>query len=172
MTIRSALRLWAALVIFIIGLPLASFGMGRIPPEAIRNAIEEKAPDFLLKDLQGRAFRLSEQRGKPVLLIFSATWCPSCRGEIPHLKGLYAAYAAKGLVMVNIDIQEKKEKVAPFAAKNKLPYRTLLDTVGDVATAYGVQGIPNLILVSRDGTILCRQCGSLDILLEKIFRKQ
>ena len=171
MNTRCIFRVCAVLMIFTAGFPAVSFGVGSIPPEATRSAIQEKAPDFLLKDLQGRAFRLSEQRGKPVLLIFSATWCPSCREEIPRLKNLFAAYAAKGLVMVNIDIQEKKERVSSFAAINNLPYRTLLDTAGDVAGAYEVRGIPDLVLVDRNGMILCRQCGSLDALLKKMFPK-
>jgi thiol-disulfide isomerase/thioredoxin len=48
----------------------------------------DKAPDFILTDLKGGQFRLSDQRGKPVLLIFGTTWCPSCREEIPHLKDI------------------------------------------------------------------------------------
>jgi peroxiredoxin len=171
MTSKCFFRLWAALMVMVMNFPAASFALGRISPEATRKAIEEKAPDFVLKDLQGRTFKLSEQRGKPVLLIFSTTWCPSCREEIPHLKDIHAAYAAKGLEMVNIDIQEKKEKVSPFAARNKIPYRTLLDTAGDVAGAYEVRGIPNLVLIDRKGIIVCKQCGSLDTLLKKMFTK-
>ncbi len=172
MTVRYVFRLCVALMVVTMGFPAMSFALGRLSPEATRRAIEEKAPDFILRDLNDRTFRLSEQRGKPVLLIFSTTWCPSCREEIPYLKNVHAAYAAKGLEMVNIDIQEKKEKVSRFAAAYKIPYRTLLDAAGDVATAYGVRGIPNLVLVDRNGIIVCRQCGSLEALLEKMFPRR
>ena len=55
---------------------------------------QEKAPDFSLKDLQGKTFTLSENKG-PVLLVFGATWCPYCREEIPHLKAIKDAAAGK-----------------------------------------------------------------------------
>ena len=82
--------------------------------------IEKKAPDFVLTDLNGQKFRLSDHKGKrPVLLIFSTTWCTFCQAEIPHFKSLHASYAKQGLEIVNIDIQESKEKVAKFAAKQR-----------------------------------------------------
>src|SRR4030042_255432 len=66
--------------------------------DIMNRTIEEKAPDFVLTDLDGRKYRLSDHRGKrPVLLIFSTTWCPSCKEEIPHLKSLHATYAKRGI---------------------------------------------------------------------------
>jgi peroxiredoxin len=126
---------------------------------------EEKAPNFVLKDLKGRQFKLSDHKGKPVLLIFTATWCPYCRDEIPRLKDIYNAYEKHGLVMINIDIQESQEKVSMFAAKYKIPFRTLLDKTGDVADAYGVRGVPTMVLINREGNIVCWQCRSVDTLL-------
>ncbi|MDP3098808.1 MAG: TlpA disulfide reductase family protein [Syntrophales bacterium] len=114
---------------------------------------EDKAPDFVLKDIQGGKFRLNDQRGKPVLLIFGTTWCPSCRDEIPHLKDIYARYAKKGLIMVNIDIQESRDKVSRYADKYELPYRVLLDENGDLAQTYGIRGVPTLILLDEEGMI-------------------
>ncbi len=172
MTVKSFLCLCAVLMVLVGGLPATSAALGRLSPDVTRKAIEEKAPDFILNDLAGRTFRLSDQRGKPVLLIFSATWCPSCREEIPYLKRIHAAYAAKGLEVVNLDIQEPRERVSRFTTTQKIPYRTLLDTTGDVAVAYGVQGIPNLVLIDGRGIIVCRQCTSLEPLLDKIFGKR
>lgn len=139
---------------------------------AAKDVREEKAPDFVLKDLQGRKFRLSENMGKPVLLIFGATWCPYCRDEIPRLKDIYANYGKRGLVILNIDIQESKEKVSRFAASYKLPYRVLLDEKADVAESYGVQGVPTMVLIDKKGMIVCRQCRSVEPLIEKMLKKK
>jgi peroxiredoxin len=133
---------------------------------------EVKAPDFVLKDLKGRQFKLSDYKGKPVLIIFTATWCPYCRSEIPHLKDIYAAHGKQGLVMVNIDIQESLEKVSSFASKYQVPFRTLLDKTGDVADIYGVRGVPTMVLINREGNIVCWQCRSIDTVLEKLFGKK
>ena len=71
--------------------------------------------------------------------------------------------------MVNIDIDEPREKVARFAARYKLPYQSLLDETGRVPEAYGVMGVPSLVLIDKDDKIICRQCRSVDTILDKIF---
>ena len=100
-----------------------------------------------------REIQTERSAGKPVLLIFGTTWCPSCRDEIPHLKDIYARYAKKGLIMVNIDIQESRDKVSRYADKYELPYRVLLDENGDLAQTYGIRGVPTLILLDEEGMI-------------------
>ena len=142
-------------------------------PAAAKTAFVEKAPDFVLRDLNGRKFRLSDFRGKqPVLIIFSATWCTFCREEIPHFKSIHAAYAKQGLEIVNIDIQESKEKVAKFTAKYGLPYRVLLDEDGAVSGIYDIRGVPSMVLVDPNGNILCRQCQRVEPLIEMILKKK
>ncbi|MHB8770258.1 MAG: TlpA family protein disulfide reductase [Syntrophales bacterium] len=134
--------------------------------------VEEKAPDFVLTDLEGRQFRLSDHRGKrPVLLIFSTTWCTFCKAEIPHFKTLHGTYAKQGLEVVNIDIQESKEKVAKFAAQNQLPYRVLLDEAGTVSSVYEIRGVPTMILVDKNGMVACRQCRSVDSVLSAMMKE-
>lgn len=130
---------------------------------------EDKAPDFILQDIHGGTFRLSNQRGKPVLLIFGTTWCPSCREEIPHLKDIYARYAKKGLIMANIDIQESRDKVSRYAEKYELPYRLLLDENGAVSEMYGIRGVPAMILMDEAGTIIGGQ-RFIDQTLAKMFQ--
>lgn len=134
-----------------------------------KEARDDQATDFVLKDLKGDLFRLSDQKGKPALLIFSTTWCPSCREEIPHLKEFYARSARKGLIMVNIDIQESRDKVSRIAEQYELPYRVLIDENGDVAKTYGVHGVPTLILLDEEGMIAGGQ-RFLDPLLAKMLK--
>lgn len=144
------------------------------PPKAesydiTKQSIEENAPDFTLKNLQGEKVKLSDYKGKVVLLVFSTTWCPHCRAEIPHLKKLYAEYQKKGLVLLNIDIQESQAKVSSFAKKNEIPYPVLLDKDGQVGLTYGIRGVPTTVLINKEGIILCKVCRSLDTLLEKLI---
>lgn len=125
-----------------------------------------KAPDFKLKDLQGREVNLSDYQDKNVLLVFSTTWCGFCRREIPHIKELYQRYGGKKLEVLNIYIDEPVEKVSSYAAENALPYRILIDPEGRVAESYNVRGVPFLILVGRGGAILCYHCPSIDKILD------
>jgi peroxiredoxin len=134
-----------------------------------QNIVEGKARDFLLKDLNSKKFLLSGQQGKPVLLIFSTTWCPTCRSEIPHYKKIQETYAGRELVVVNIDIQESPEKVSRFVEKFQLPYPVLLDETGRVAEAYGIVGVPTMILIDRQGKVLSRQYQAIDGLLTSLM---
>lgn len=142
------------------------------PSGVTQKAVEEKAPDFILSDLNGQKFRLSDHRGKrPVLIMFTTTWCTFCNAEIPHFKSLYTTYAKRGLEVANIDIQESKEKVAKFTAQKQLPYRVLLDEEGTVSGVYDVRGVPTTILVDKKGMIACRQCRNVETLLDEIMKK-
>ncbi len=158
----------AALIACLLALPFGALAAKPKQPE-----MAEKAPDFVLTDLQGQKFRLSDHRGKrPVLIIFSTTWCTFCKAEIPHFKALHATYAKQGLEVVNIDIQESKEKVAKFTAQNQLPYRVLLDRDGTVSGVYEVRGVPTMVLVDKKGMIVCRQCRAVETMLDSIMKKQ
>ncbi|HYA13060.1 MAG TPA: TlpA disulfide reductase family protein [Syntrophales bacterium] len=137
-----------------------------------QNIPEFKAPDFSLKDINGRDFTLSAKKGNLVLLIFTTTWCPTCRSEISHYKSIHETYSQRGLEVVNIDAEEPKARVSRFASKYRIPYRVLLDETGDVAGAYDIFGIPTMVLISRDGKILSRQYSAIDTILEILFEKK
>lgn len=158
-------------------LPASAGALGAKPkPPAAPPAAEtlaEKAPDFVLNDLRGERFRLSDWRGKqPVLVIFSTTWCTFCKSEIPHFKKITETYAKQGLVVVNIDIQESRAKVSAFAAEHRLPYRVLLDTEGTVAGVYDIRGVPSMVLVDRQGHIDCRQCRDVESRIEALLKEK
>ncbi|MBN2439518.1 MAG: TlpA family protein disulfide reductase [Deltaproteobacteria bacterium] len=171
----SGFRWFAAVVVTasVVLLPPDARSFGLQSPAAMKTASVEKAPDFVLRDLTDRKFRLSDFRGKqPVLIVFSATWCAFCKEEIPRYKFIHATYAKQGLEIVNIDIQESKEKVARFAARQGLPYRVLLDREGIVAGIYGIRGVPSMVLVDANGNILCRQCQRVEPLIEAFLKKR
>jgi len=142
------------------------------PPVQVQEAAAPAAPDFSLKDLSGQNFKLSNYKGKPVLLIFITTWCPNCRSEIPHYKSIYKTYRKKGLEVAMIDIQESTGIVSHLASKQQIPFRILLDLKGEVASVYGIVGVPAMILIDKDGKILSRNYMSIDPLLETLFPKK
>jgi thiol-disulfide isomerase/thioredoxin len=89
--------------------------------EIAKTGDDDRALDFTLKDLDGRNVRLSDYKGKTILLYFMATWCPECRTTIPHLKEIYSLYDAKGLVLLNINVMEPGRKHQPFQRNTVFP---------------------------------------------------
>ena len=129
--------------------------LGLQPPKE-----DVEAPDFTLKDLNGRKVRLADFRGKIVFLNFFATWCVPCRLEMPAMERLHRDFKGKGLVVLAVDIQEGVKTVRPFVQELKLSFPALLDGDGSVATMYSVRPVPATYLISRDGRIVWRAFGS------------
>lgn len=113
------------------------------------------APDFELKDVDGKTVHLSDSKGTVRLVDFWTTWCAPCREEIPMFKELHGAYAAKGFTLVGIAMDDEgAPQVKPFVEENKLPYLTLIGSE-QVATSFGgVVGYPTKFLLDRDGRIV------------------
>ncbi len=121
------------------------------------------APGFTLKDLEGKPIKLSDFSGKVVLLNFWATWCPPCREEIPALVALQKQYAAQGLVVLGISMDEGgPARVASFIKKTAINYPVVL---GDekTSTAYGgIQVLPTTFVIDRKGQIVDGFVGGSD----------
>ena len=157
----------AAVVLVICIAVTLSFGQYRPNASSKQKAIA--APDFSLQDLQGKTFQLSGQLGKPVVIFFGTTWCPSCRAEIPAYSTIYEKYARRGLEVIYIDINEPAEKVARFAKNFSFPYRVLLDKDGSVANDYSVVGVPTLVLIDKEGNVITISHSTSDLPLHKLF---
>ncbi len=150
-------RLAAALGVFVLVLALYH------PPAPLAQPgapdVGQKAPDFKLEPIGGgRPFSLSQFKGKPVVLVFWATWCGPCRREIPALKELYQTYTQKGVqvVTVTIEYRQTREQVVQFQQTNQLPYIVLWDAQNKVSDAWGVEGIPTNLVVDAKGVIRFR----------------
>jgi peroxiredoxin/outer membrane lipoprotein-sorting protein len=109
--------------------------------------------DFALKDLAGRTRKLSEFKGKVVLVDFWATWCGPCRIEMPNIQKLYRKHRAKGLVVLAVNVREEPATVTGFLKKNQYTFPVLLDAEGAVAQQYGASSIPTLVVIDRKGMI-------------------
>lgn len=120
--------------------------------------VGNKSIDFSLRQVSSTAtFRLSDYENiSPVLLNFFATWCPSCRQEIPELNRIYREYGKKGLEIVSVNVQENETAVADFAGKKKIIYRILLDSSAVAVKKFKVYGLPTNILIDSKGIIVFR----------------
>jgi thiol-disulfide isomerase/thioredoxin len=120
---------------------------------------EVPAADFALQDLQGKTVRLSDFRGKVVLIDFWATWCPPCRAAIPNIEKIHKEYKRRGLVVLAISMDDGDwDMVRSFAKSYGMTYMILKGT-NDVAAKYGVRSIPMTILLDKSGRIAKREFG-------------
>ncbi len=121
------------------------------------------APDFTLLGLDGGTVRLSDYRGRVVIVDFWATWCPPCREEIPHFVNLQQQYGERGLTVIGISVdQGGPEAVEAFAREHGINYPIVMAD-NDVDRAYGgIRGIPTTFVIDRQGRIVKKYIGYQD----------
>jgi thiol-disulfide isomerase/thioredoxin len=154
----------ALVVVAVVAAAMLYFGFhmarrsGQEPPHLLGKSTA--APDFTLQTLDGKDMRLSDLRGKAVLLNFWATWCGPCKIETPWLVELQKEYGSQGLQVLGIAMDDSgKDDIEKFAKDMGVNYPVLLgkEAVGD---AYGgVPALPESFFIGRDGKIVDRIIG-------------
>ena len=138
-----------------------------------------KAPDFTLRTVQGELFKLSENRGKVIMLNFWGTWCGPCRREIPDFNKLHAKYQKDGLKIVGITITSGSAKnILDFMNDWDMEYTVLTDidnnetqkVTSDYGRAIGkpITGIPTTLIIDKEGYIVKGYVGPRS---EEVFYK-
>ncbi len=125
------------------------------------------APDFELADLDGRRLRLSDLRGKAVILNFWATWCPPCRKEMPSMERAWRELRARGepIVLVAVNVGEDADTIFGFTARMDLSFPILLDERSEVADRYrqltgiGTMALPTTFVIDPQGRVAYRAVG-------------
>lgn len=167
---RSALNIAIGIVL------LAALGYAvvqSLPRGDNRAAVGEPAPDFQLTDLDGKAQRLSEYRGRGVLINFWGSWCEPCVNEMPLLKEAYAK-AGGGVEVLAVNVGQSRGTVKQFAEEQGLTFPLLLDVSGETAKTYRVNGLPVSVLIDAEGVIAevhtgeMKSVGQIEGLLKKI----
>jgi peroxiredoxin len=113
----------------------------------------QKAPEFSLPSLKGARTSLASLRGKVVLLDFWAQWCEPCKQELPQLQKLAKDYAAKGVVIVGVNIDKTRENAERLVSQLGLSFPILLDPTGSVAGVYDLPKMPTSFVIDKNGTI-------------------
>jgi len=121
--------------------------------DLIRPSRPKPADDFTLTTADGAPFRLSQHRGKTVLINFWATWCLPCREEMPALERLHRRHKDRGLVLVAISLDTDPKVVPPYVKASQLTFPIALDPKAEVANKYGVRALPSSFVIDRQGTM-------------------
>ncbi|MCC6361414.1 MAG: TlpA family protein disulfide reductase [Phycisphaerales bacterium] len=120
----------------------------------------DAAPDFALKDADGKEYKLADFKGKVVLLDFWATWCGPCVRAMPTIQKLHEAYKDKPVAIIGMNTWERGN-ATEFVKKKGFTYLQLLKA-DDLAKEYGISGIPTLVLIDGAGKILHTAVGFSD----------
>jgi thiol-disulfide isomerase/thioredoxin len=136
------------------------------------------APDFALSFVLNApsdaspAATLSALRGRAVLLDFWATWCGPCQAETPVIDGIARRYKDKGLTVVGVNTSDEPGNAAPWASAHHVSYAIAYDANQKAASAFGVDSLPTLVVISREGKVVAMRSGvtsdaELDALVKK-----
>ena len=141
--------------------PLAKPDYGAVPK---LQEMKERmpAPDFTLLNPDGKKVSLKDFRGKVVFLNFWATWCESCRDEMPSMQRLYREFGGKDFEIIGVNVKDRRPDAIAFLKKLGVTYPILFDMQGEVGVLYGAFGMPLSYLIDRKGIVIARLLGPAD----------
>ncbi|MBU2870788.1 TlpA family protein disulfide reductase [Colwellia sp. E2M01] len=119
------------------------------------NALEmsKPAPDFTLKSLSGENLKLTEQRGKIIVLNFWASWCGPCRVEMPVLQDFYTKYQDLGVSVWGVNVEQENQAGRDFLKGLDLSFPILFDSSNSISDVYDVEAMPTTVIIDRDGLV-------------------
>jgi peroxiredoxin len=136
------------------------FYVNLIPQDKI--TIGKKAPDFVLKEIDGSNYRLSDNLGKgPIVMNFWATWCIPCIEELKQLKRIYKIYTEMEVEFLAVSVDDPKTvgRVHSFVRSKKYPFKILLDTNNDVMHLYQSNVPPYTVVIDQNGDVVFSHAG-------------
>jgi peroxiredoxin len=159
-------RNWFWLIVFaFLGFSLARRSGYFLPSPSLpttTRADRIPAPEIAAEPLEPGPARLSDYRGRVVLVNFWATWCPPCRAEMPSMQTLYEAYRDRGFVVLAVSGDSQgREVVGPFVGEYRLSFPVLLDPRQRAQLRYGVGAIPTSFVVDRRGRVVSKEVGAV-----------
>lgn len=131
------------------------------PEETLPEGVEMAKLDYTLKDMHGADVRLSDFKGRPMLINFWATWCAPCRHEIPAFVELVEKYKDQNFIVLGISVDDKAEDLIPFAEEFAMTYPVLVGLGHDeMQEHYGAYSVPVSWFIRADGSVDYKHLGT------------
>jgi len=156
--VRYALRYWKVIILLFAG---PAFLFDDVLTQAAASKIA--APDWHLSDVDGKPVKLSDFKGKVVILDFWATWCPPCRAEIPGFVAIQKKYADKAFTVIGVSLdKEGPSVVKPFMRQLGMNYPVVMGNPKIVGDYGGITAIPTTFVIDRQGNVVTAYQGFTD----------
>lgn len=149
----------ACLVWLAVAAACSGFGGPHLPGSVV---LDRPAPEFEVQDRAGQVHRLSDFRGKVVLINFWATWCPPCLEEMPSMESLRKQMDETRLQIIALSVDGSWEPVDTFLKQKSFGFGIYSDFEQKVAEVYGTHMVPETYIVDKQGVILCKVVGDRD----------
>ncbi|PTM59247.1 thiol-disulfide oxidoreductase ResA [Desmospora activa] len=155
-------RYWVRRILMVVMAGLVGFALYQaLADEKTGAEVGESAPDFELETLEGETLKLSDLKGKAVLINFWATWCKPCRDEMPAIQSVYERYQDQDFVVVGVNIAETPVSVKGFARQLELDFPIVLDRNREVTKQYNIGPIPSSVFLDKEGKVVRKQDGQM-----------
>jgi peroxiredoxin len=127
-----------------------------LPEEKIYREVAEvgsKAPEFELKDADGTLWRMSDQKGKVVFINFWATWCTTCKAEMPYKENLFEIMKGKPFQMLGMLFKDDPANLTNYYKSQKVSPPTLISEDNESGRMFGITGVPETFIIDKEGII-------------------
>lgn len=152
-------------LVLILLIVIAFLAIKFIPDERLYTEIASvgsPAPDFELKDSNGNLWRLSDIRGKVVFINFWATWCPTCRSEMPYKERLYEKMQGRPFQMFGVLFRDNPRNLIPYFQRQMVSPPTLISPENEMAKLYGITGVPETFIIDKNGIVREKIVGPME----------
>jgi peroxiredoxin len=116
-------------------------------------SVGQPAPDFEYLDSKGKLWKLSELKGKVVFINFWATWCVTCKGEMPHKEALYEMMKDEPFQMLGLLFRDDPANLAEYYKTQKVSLPTLISPDNESAKMFGITGVPETFIIDKEGIV-------------------
>ncbi|WP_028583611.1 TlpA family protein disulfide reductase [Desulfogranum mediterraneum] len=140
-----------------------------LPCTVMAVQLGDRLQSFNQQDMDGKTINMDEIIGKkPVMLVFWASWCPSCKTEVPKVNRLKEQYQSQGMefIGINIGFNDSLKRARKFIKKTKMDYPVVFDSSNDITKRYLVRGVPTIIVADSEGIVQYKHYGVPEISAE------
>jgi thiol-disulfide isomerase/thioredoxin len=136
------------------------------------------APDITGEDVESKKFKLSDYRGKVVMIDFWAGWCPPCMGLVPHNRALVKKLEGKPFALLGVNADNSREDFKKVSEKNQINWRSFFDDGGKISSDWRIQGFPTMLVLDHKGVLRFKIVGggeenakAVDEMVEKLLKE-